>query len=114
MVNYREALALLDKLSYVDGMSSDNIDILIFTSWKNQEIVNPDLKNRAYLRIFYNKLKQQSIFLDKKKKNNNLSTSIANLLSWPWDSYFLCLSFQKSILCRIKTEKSNFSNSGHF
>ena len=38
MVNYREALALLDKLSYVDGMSSDNIDILFLLREKIKKL----------------------------------------------------------------------------
>ena len=38
MVSYREALALLDKLSYVDGMSPDNIDILFLLREKIKKL----------------------------------------------------------------------------
>ena len=41
VVGYNEALVLLDKLAYADGMPSGDIDILFLLREKNREIHDP-------------------------------------------------------------------------
>lgn len=68
VVSHHEALVLLHKLIYVDGISLQDIDILFLHHEKIEKfkVNDPSKKHRAQLRIFSNKLKWLSFFLDQK------------------------------------------------
>ena len=68
VVSHNEALVLLHKLIYVDGISLQDIDILFLHHEKIEKfkVNDPSKKHRAQLGIFSNKLKWLSFFLDQK------------------------------------------------
>lgn len=68
VVSHNEALVLLHKLIYVDGISLQDIDILFLHREKigKFKVKDPSKKHRAQSRIFSNKLKWLSFFLDQK------------------------------------------------